>query len=135
MNFSVITNNKIIRGTFILTFSSFISRIIGFLFRIFLTGKIGAEALGIIQLIFPIQIICCSICGFGFENAISKLTAESKVYKDNSKNTYFINGVFISFLISIIVMFFTFSFSEIISNRYILEPRCNVYWKLELILT
>ncbi|MBQ3545757.1 MAG: oligosaccharide flippase family protein [Lachnospiraceae bacterium] len=130
MNISTITGNKIIKGTFILTLSSFISRIIGFLFRIFLTGKIGAEALGIIQLIFPIQIICCSICGFGFENAISKLTAESKIYKDNSKNTYFINGVFISFLISIIVMFFTFSFSKIISNRYILEPRCNVLLKI-----
>ena len=130
MNISTITNNKIIKGTFILTFSSFVSRIIGFLFRIFLTGKIGAEALGIIQLIFPIQIICCSICGFGFENAISKLTAESNVYKDKSKNTYFINGVVISFILSLIVMFFTFSFSELISNRYILEPRCNVLLKI-----
>ena len=130
MNISTITNNKIIKGTFILTFSSFISRIIGFLFRIFLTGKIGAEALGIIQLIFPIQIICCSICGFGFENAISKLTAESKVYKDKSKNTYLINGIFISFILSLFVMFFTFTFSEIISNRYILEPRCNVLLKI-----
>ena len=130
MNISTITNNKIIKGTFILTLSSFISRIIGFLFRIFLTGKIGAEALGIIQLIFPIQIICCSICGFGFENAISKLTAESKVYKDKSTNTYLINGIFISFILSLIVMFFTFTFSEIISKRYILEPRCNILLKI-----
>lgn len=130
INISGIFKNKIIKGTFILTFASFVSRITGFLFRIFLTGKIGTEALGIIQLIFPIQVICGSICGFGFETAISKLTAQSKVHSAKEKNTYLINGIVISFIISLMLSILTFNFSEILSSRYLLEPRCNVLIKI-----
>ena len=48
-----IKKSTIIKGTLILTIAGFLTRIIGFLFRIFLNNKIGAEGLGIYQLIFP----------------------------------------------------------------------------------
>lgn len=130
INIPDIFKNKIIKGTFTLTLASLISRITGFLFRIFLTGKIGTEALGIIQLIFPIQIICGAICGFGFENAISKLTAENKNNNDNKKNIYLLNATIISLIISLLLSVIIFNLSKVISFRYLLEPRCNVLIKI-----
>lgn len=64
---NTIIKSSVIKGTIILTAAGFITRIIGFFFRIFLTGKIGAEGLGIYQLIFPVQIVCYSLCTIGFE--------------------------------------------------------------------
>lgn len=47
--FLSIIKSSVVKGTIILTIAGFITRIIGFFFRIFLTDKIGAEGLGIYQ--------------------------------------------------------------------------------------
>ncbi len=127
---SLILKNKIIKGTFILTFAGFSTRIIGFLFRIFLTGKIGAEGLGIYQLIFPIQIICHAICAIGFETAISKLTAESVSKKNNSGEVYLKICLILSIVLSIILSLVIYNFSDFISSRILLEKRCNTLIKV-----
>ncbi len=44
----------ILQGAFVLTIVGFVSRIIGFFYRIFLSHAIGAEGVGIYQLIFPV---------------------------------------------------------------------------------
>lgn len=118
-------NSKVIKGTLILTAAGFATRIIGFFFRIFLTGKIGAEGLGIYQLIFPIQVICYSICTIGFETAISKLTASSLQSKNAQALRYLKCGLILSLITSFIISFFVFSNSEYLSSRILLEPRCN----------
>ena len=43
-----------LKGTLILACTGLISRIAGFFYRIFLSHAIGAEGLGIYQLIFPV---------------------------------------------------------------------------------
>ena len=68
--------NVILRGTLLLTIAGVISRIMGFFYRIFLANTIGAEGMGIYQLIFPVYSVCFSLCASGIETAISKLTAE-----------------------------------------------------------
>ena len=56
-------NNKylLIKGTLILTLSGFITKIIGFIYRIFLSQTIGAHGMGIYQLIFPVQTLCYAL--------------------------------------------------------------------------
>ena len=71
MNFK----NALLRGTLLLTAAGIISRIMGFFYRIFLANTIGAEGMGIYQLIFPIYSVCFSLCASGIETAVSKLTA------------------------------------------------------------
>lgn len=127
--YSTVFKNKIIKGTFILTIAGFCTRLIGFLFRIFLTGKIGAEGLGIYQLIFPIQIICYSICAAGFETALSKLTAEA-VGKHKDSSVYLKICICTSLIISCVVSAIIYNFSGFISNRIILEKRCNSLIKI-----
>ena len=66
----------LLRGTLLLTIAGILSRIMGFFYRIFLANTIGAEGMGIYQLIFPIYSVCFSLCASGIETAVSKLTAE-----------------------------------------------------------
>ena len=46
---------RLIRGAFILTAAGLLTRMIGFFYRIFLSHVIGAEGMGIYQLIFPLR--------------------------------------------------------------------------------
>ena len=59
--------NALLRGTILLTLTGILCRILGFFYRIFLANVIGAEGMGIYQLIFPIYSICFSLCASGTE--------------------------------------------------------------------
>ena len=81
-----IKNSHLFKGTLILTLAGFITRIIGF-FRIFLSNTMGAERLGIYQLIFPVYGICFTIYATGIQSAISRLVA-FELGKKNPNNIY-----------------------------------------------
>lgn len=68
--------HPLLTGTVILTATGLASRVIGFLYRIFLSHTIGAAGLGIYQLVFPILALCLALCTGGIQTAISKFTAE-----------------------------------------------------------
>ena len=59
---SALASNPILTGAAILTLAGFASRIIGFFYRIFLSQQIGAEGMGVYQLIFPVFSVCFSLC-------------------------------------------------------------------------
>lgn len=82
----------IIRGTLILTITGVLNRAIGFFYRIFLSGQIGAEGMGIYQLIFPVIAICHAVTIGGFGTAISKLCAEKEALKDSSGSLLVLMG-------------------------------------------
>lgn len=71
-----------IKGAFILTLAGVITRILGFFFKIFLSRIIGAEGIGLYQLVMPVCAIAYAIGISGFEVAISRLTA---VYHSRQK--------------------------------------------------
>lgn len=77
MNHTQWKNHPLFTGTVILTATGLASRVIGFLYRIFLSHTIGAEGLGIYQLVFPILALCLALCTGGIQTAISKFIAES----------------------------------------------------------
>lgn len=56
---------NILVGTIILTLAGFITRVIGFFYKIFLSKFMGAEWLGIYQLVFPIYGIAFTIYATG----------------------------------------------------------------------
>lgn len=120
--------SSIVKGTIILTAAGFITRIIGFFFRIFLTGVIGAEGLGIYQLIFPVQIVCYSLCTMGFELSISKLVASSKKSLKEAR-AYLICGVIISVSISLIIAVIVYVNAQYIAVRLLFEKRCAILIK------
>lgn len=92
--------NPLITGTLLLTAAGFLSRILGFFYRIFLSRTIGAEGLGIYQMIFPIHGIAFALCAGPIQTSISRLAA-ANVKKGRST---FRAGLAISLTISVILM-------------------------------
>ncbi len=64
-----------LKGTIILTAGGFLTRILGFVFRIFLSRNIGSEGMGLFQLIMPVISICHAIGIAGLEISVSRYTA------------------------------------------------------------
>ena len=57
--------NSLISGTLLLTGTGVASRFIGFYYKIFLSRTIGAEGLGIYQLVFPVFALFLSVSAAG----------------------------------------------------------------------
>ena len=70
------SKHKILIGTFVLTATGFLSRFIGFFFRMFLSHTFGEEQVGLYQLIFPIYTLCFSLSSAGIETALSRCIAQ-----------------------------------------------------------
>ena len=68
--------NALLKGTILLTVTGLITRVLGFYYRVCLADALGAEYLGIYQLVFPVYGICYTLYASGIQTAISKLVAE-----------------------------------------------------------
>lgn len=123
--------NALLRGTLLLTFASILSRFIGCFYRIFLANTIGAEGMGIYQLIFPIYSICFSLCASGIETAISKLTAAKYATGRSEESSNVLKtGLFLTLMLSLSCSFIMFNYAEIISRTFLKDPRCAELLKI-----
>jgi len=78
-----IPRKSIITGALMLTAAGLITRLLGFVYRITMSNTIGAEGMGLYQLIMPIYSLSWSIACSGFTTTISKLTAQ-----ENARRAY-----------------------------------------------
>lgn len=116
-----------IKGTFILIFAGFLIKIIGFFFRIFLSRVLGANGLGIYQLIFPIQGFCYALCSAGIQTAISQMTAgHNNEQTDNESKKILCSGMILSVTCSLITAILLYTNSEWISVHILSESRCTI---------
>lgn len=121
----------ILKGAFILTAVGFVNRIIGFFYRIFLSQAIGAEGMGIYQLIFPVYAMTFSIAVSGIQTSISKYAAAKNAVSDRkgSRNVLFL-GAALSLGLSILVAWALYAYADPISARFLMESRCASLLKL-----
>lgn len=115
--------SQIIKGTLILTISSIISRMLGFLYRIFLSNLIGAKGMGIFQLIFPVLTFCVALSCGGIQIAVSRFVAESK----NRAGSFLvlISSIVMSLFLSTITCAGLYIFAEPVSVYIIKNPLCS----------
>lgn len=116
--------SKILKGTFILTLAGFLTRILGFFYKIYLSNILGPENLGIYQLIFPIYGLFFTLYASGIQTAISKLVAEAP----HKKILY--KGFLLSFALALCCSIFLYFNASFISNSIIKEPRCQASLRL-----
>lgn len=116
--------NPLITGTLLLTSTGIISKVIGFVYRIYLSRLIGAEGMGMYQLIFPVFAVCFSICSAPIQTAISKFVAEDNGTQSCTGIQYYKIGLFISLTLSCICAGLLYVFAEPIATYFLLEPRC-----------
>ncbi len=117
--------NPVIFGTLLLSAAGILGKIIGFFYRIFLSRTIGAEGLGIYQLIFPISTICFAITVSGLSTALSKFIAEYQERDPSSPRRFLTVCLMISGTLSLGMMFLLFRYSGFIAKNILLEPRCE----------
>lgn len=119
-----IKRNSIFKGTVILTIAGFLTRVIGFFYKIFLSNTMGAELLGIYQLIFPVYGIAFTIYATGIQSSLSRLVA-AELGKRNDKNIRRILriGLLMSVTLALIMSLLVFRGADYIAIRFLLEAR------------
>lgn len=117
--------NPLVQGALLLTAAGFLTRIIGFFYRIFLSRTIGAEGMGLYQLIFPIYGIVSSISIASVQTSISRYVAaeQSARHKKGAKNTL-LAGIFLSLSVTVILSALVCFNAEWIALEFLKEKRC-----------
>jgi len=75
---NTINRKRILTGALILTLAGIATRILGFAYRIYMSNLMGAEGMGLYQLIMPVYALAWSISCAGFNTTVSKLTAQER---------------------------------------------------------
>ncbi|MDD7739289.1 MAG: polysaccharide biosynthesis protein [Fusicatenibacter sp.] len=111
-------------GTFTLTFAGLLSRLIGFFYRIFLSQMIGAEELGIFQLITPVYALMLSVCTGGIQTSLSRFIAACTASGDTKKaRTYLFTGTLTASVLSLISGILLYYSADLIGCKLLLSQR------------
>lgn len=115
----------LIKGTFLLTLTGFLTKIAGFYYKIFLSRIIGAEQIGLFQLTAPVFLLCLSVSASGIQMAISRFTAEYFA-QNKRKNAHYILacGLMLSAALALLCTAILWIFAPQIAGRFLLEERC-----------
>lgn len=153
MNYRSLHSHPLVTGTLLLTITGLLSRVIGFFFRIFLSQSIGAEAMGIYQLTFPIHVLTISLTSSAIQTAISRFVAQAAISGGMARisggqagemarisggqagtqagrriscngRCYLAGGLFLSLSLSVFCTVFLYRYSDWIAIRFLEEARC-----------
>ena len=113
----------IIKGAAVLTLANLISRVMGFVYRIFMSKAIGAHGMGILQLIMPVYMLVFALCSSGLATTVSACTA-AETAKGNSGGVRRIlhAALYISVILSTAACAVVFFGADIIGAKLLHEP-------------
>lgn len=114
--------NTFLFSTLLLIVANFISRVIGLVYRVLLSRKLGAEGIGIYQLSFHTYIMMIAITTSGIPVAISKLVASYNAVNDNRSSRRVLGiglgcGITLSLILSATLYFKMDFFNDLISKE------------------
>ncbi len=118
-------HRALIAGTLLLTAAGFLTRILGFFYRIFLSRTIGAEGLGLYHMVHPIYGICFALCAGSIQTAISRFVAAETSRDRTNSRAVFGTGLFISLSLSLMLTAVLIRFSGPIAQFILMEERCS----------
>lgn len=118
--------HKLFRGAAILTAAGFISRIMGFFFRIFLSHAFGEENVGLYQLVFPVYSLCLSLSTAGIQTALSRITArKAALGKTNEARSILSIALGLTLLISFAEILVIQKNAGFIAVSFLGDERCT----------
>ncbi len=122
---------SIAKGALILTLAGIITRILGFVYRVYMSNAIGSEGMGLYQLIVPIYMLVWSISSSGISTTVSKLTAqENALNKYGDINRILFHSVIISVLIALVLSIALYFSADIICMFLLKDTRAILSLKL-----
>lgn len=112
---------SLVKTVALITGFSILTRIAGFLFRVYLSRAIGAEALGLYQVAFSVFIVLLTIVSSGLPFIVSRLTASYRVGENHKKQSgllmsAIIIGLVVSALLCGCVLIFRNVFSKLFTD-------------------
>lgn len=108
----------------LITVFSVLTRVLGFLFRIFLSRVVGAEALGIYQVAFSVFMVLMTIISSGLPLIISRMSATFLANKEHKKESSLVSvSLVYSLVLSVILCLIVFIFRETFSKLFT-DKRC-----------
>ena len=126
-----IPTHPLLNGAILLTIAGILSRLIGFFYKIFLSREIGAEGLGIYQLIFPVMGICFSLTSAGIQTAISRYVSKSiGIGNLQDAKKYLQAGLLLATTLSLLISTLLFQNAEFIAEQLLGEARCAPLLKI-----
>ncbi len=116
--------NALIKGTLILTVAGLLSRVFGFILRIFLSRYLGAEGIGIVQLATPLYIMGVVISSYGIQTAISRFVSAARAGHNRERLQILKVGLVLALSLSFIYSFFLHQYAESLSVFILKERSC-----------
>lgn len=118
--------SSFITGTLLLTIAGVITRIIGFFYRVFLSRTIGAEGLGIYQLLSPVTALGFSVTSAGIQTSISRFVS-TEIGKKNvaGARLYLFVGLAVSLALSALTGAFIWKNAAFIAVSWLGDRRCE----------
>lgn len=110
-------------NTIILTITSILLRTTGISFRVFISNKIGAEGIGLYQLIFSVFILFATFANSGVSVAVTRLVSEA-LGKGKNINNILKKSIFLCLIFSISATLLLFYFSKTIATVFLRDDRC-----------
>ena len=107
-------------GTLLLTSTGLICRVLGFFYRIFMSRTVGAEGLGLYNMVHPLFSICFALCAGSIQTALSQYIASHPQRGRAAFKTGLVISLALSFLLSWIIA----AQAPFLAERVLMEPRC-----------
>lgn len=118
---------SIFKNVALITMFSVLTRLLGFLFRIFLSRTIGAQALGLYQVALSIFMVLLTVVSSGFTLIISRMTASYRVSSDKKAiGSLVTTSVFIGLAVSIFLCLVILIFRNLFQNIFTDENCMNI---------
>ena len=117
---------SLFKTVFLIVFFSVITRVIGFLFRIYISRTIGAEALGEYQVSFSVFMVLLTVVASGLPFIVSRLTAQFKAKGDKlSERKMVTASIIIGIILSIILCGIVVIFIPVLKHIFA-DDKCIV---------
>ncbi len=112
-----------IKNAFILTATSLLLRTVGMFFRVYMSGKIGAEGMGLYQLIFSIYVLASTFATAGISTAVTRLVAEESGRGAKTVRRILHRAIAVSAVVGIVSGLVVFFAAEPISIYWLKDVR------------
>ncbi len=120
-----------IKNAAILTASSLILRFVGIFFKVWLAAKIGAEGIGIYQLIFSVYMFAATFATSGICTAVTRLVSQELVLGDKKGIKRIVRRcIQLSCIIATLTIAVLYFGADFISNHLLKEPRAALSLKI-----
>lgn len=118
---------SIFKSVALISVFSVLTRLLGFLLRIFLARTIGAEALGIYQVALSVFMVLLTIVSSGLTLIISRMTASYRVSQDKKASASLVtSAMLVGLAVSVILCLIILLFRNLFSNLFTDENNMNI---------